>query len=158
MCGILRLVAMSAAEAELGALFVNAREAKIIRLTLLEMGYPQPCTPIHVDNTTVTGIVNNTIKRQRSRAMEMRYFWLLQQEQQKIFKFIYQPGQENLANYYTKAFTGKEMLRQRPFYVHMKESPRILHRANLPHTRRGCVKSKRDQHYNNGPLPIIPTR
>ena len=158
MCGILRLVAMSAAEAELGALFVNAREAKIIRLTLLEMGYPQPCTPVHIDNTTVTGIVNNTIKRQRSRAMEMRYFWLLQQEQQKIFKFIYQPGQENLANYYTKAFTGKEMLRQRPFYVHMKESPRILHRANLPHTRRGCVKSKRDQHYNNGPLPIIPTR
>ena len=71
ICGILRLVASSAAEAELGALFINAREAKILRLALQETGHTQPRTHIHVDNTTVTGIVNNTIKRQRSCAMEM---------------------------------------------------------------------------------------
>jgi hypothetical protein len=29
--------------------------------------------------------VNNTIKRQRSRAMEMRYFWLLDAEAQRLF-------------------------------------------------------------------------
>ena len=85
-----------AAEAELGALFLNAREAKILRLTLHELGHPQPPTPIHVDNTTVTGIVNNTIKRQRSRSMEMRYFWLLDGEAQKYFAFHHHPGQENL--------------------------------------------------------------
>ena len=73
-CTILKLVALSAAEAELGALFVNTKEAKILRLTLQELGPPQPQTPIHVDNKTVIGIVNNTIKQQRSRAMEMRYF------------------------------------------------------------------------------------
>ena len=39
-CAILKLVAASAAEAELGALFLNAQEAKIIRLTLLELGHP----------------------------------------------------------------------------------------------------------------------
>ena len=33
-CKILKLVALSAAEAELGALFVNTKEAKILRLTL----------------------------------------------------------------------------------------------------------------------------
>jgi len=70
-------VAASATEAKLGALFLNAQEAKVIRLVLEELGHPQPPTPIHVDNTTTVGIVNNTIKRQRSRAMEMRYFWLL---------------------------------------------------------------------------------
>jgi hypothetical protein len=32
MCTILKLVAASAAEAELGALFLNAQEAKIMRL------------------------------------------------------------------------------------------------------------------------------
>ena len=53
----------SAAEAELGALFLNGQEAKIIRLILEEMGHPQPPTPIHVDNTTTAGIVYNTIKR-----------------------------------------------------------------------------------------------
>ena len=64
-CKILKLVASSAAEAELGALFVNTNEAKTLRLTLHELGHPQPQTPIHVDNTTVIGITNNTIRRQR---------------------------------------------------------------------------------------------
>jgi hypothetical protein len=73
-CTILKLNAASAAEAELGALFLNAQEAKVIRLDLEELGHPQPPTPIHIDNTTTVGIVNNTIKRQRSQAMEMRYF------------------------------------------------------------------------------------
>jgi hypothetical protein len=63
-CTILKLVAASAAEAELGALFLNAQEAKVIRLVLAELGHPQPPTPIHIDNTTTVGIVNNTIKRQ----------------------------------------------------------------------------------------------
>ena len=61
-CTILKLVAASVAEAELGALFLNAQEAKVIRLVLAELGHPQPPTPIHIDNTTTVGIVNNTIK------------------------------------------------------------------------------------------------
>ena len=51
-CAILKLVAASTAEAELGALFLNAREAKVIRLILRELGHEQPPTAIHVDNTT----------------------------------------------------------------------------------------------------------
>ena len=62
-CGIICLVTALAAKAELAALFLNAKETKILCLTLEEMGYPQPQTPIHVDNTTVTGIVNSTIKQ-----------------------------------------------------------------------------------------------
>jgi hypothetical protein len=77
LCTVLKFVAASAAEAELGALFLNAKQAKILRLTLEEMGHPQPPTPIHIDNSTTVGIVNNTIERQKSRGMEMRYFWLL---------------------------------------------------------------------------------
>jgi hypothetical protein len=73
-CTILKLVAASAAEAELGALFLNAQEAKVFQLILTKLSHPQPPTPIHIDNTTTVGIVNNSIKRQRSRSMEMRYF------------------------------------------------------------------------------------
>ena len=62
-CAILKLVAASAAEAKLGALFLNAQEAKIIG-TLLELGHPRPPTPVHVGSTIAVGIVNNTIKRQ----------------------------------------------------------------------------------------------
>jgi hypothetical protein len=61
-CIILKLVAAFAADAELGALFLNAQEAKIIPLVLEELGHPQPPTPIHIKNTATVGIVNNTIK------------------------------------------------------------------------------------------------
>jgi hypothetical protein len=61
-CTILKLVAASATEAELGALFLNTQEAKVIRLVLDELGHPQPPTSIHIDNTKTVGIVNNTIK------------------------------------------------------------------------------------------------
>ena len=60
-CVILKLVATSAAEAELGARFLNVQEAKVICLILTELGHPQPATPVHVDNTTAVRIVNNTI-------------------------------------------------------------------------------------------------
>ena len=108
LCSILKFVAASAAEAELGALFLNAKEARIMRITLTELGHPQPPTLIHIYNTTVFGIIDNTIKRQRSHAMEMRYFWLLDNETQKYLAFHYQPGQENLDDFYTKAFNGKD--------------------------------------------------
>ncbi len=54
---ILKLVAAYATEKELGALFLNAQEAKVIRLILMELGHMQPPTPIHIDNTTVLDIV-----------------------------------------------------------------------------------------------------
>jgi hypothetical protein len=72
-CNILKLVAASAAETELGALFLNAQEAKVLCLNLNKLGHPQPPTPIYIDNTTIVGIVNNTIKKQCSHAIELRY-------------------------------------------------------------------------------------
>lgn len=64
LCTILKTVSESAAEAELSALFHNVQQAKIIQLTLQEMGHTQPPISIHIDNTTAVSIVNNTIKRQ----------------------------------------------------------------------------------------------
>jgi hypothetical protein len=81
-CTMLKLVAASAAEVEFGAFFLNAQEAKVLCLVLEELGHPQPPTPIHINNTTTVGIVNNTIKQQQLCKMEMRYFWLLYGEAQ----------------------------------------------------------------------------
>ena len=155
-CAILKLVAASAAEAELGALFLNAQEARILRLTLAEMGHPQPPTPVHVDNSTCIGIVNNTIKRQQSRAMEMRYFWLLDQQVQKFFSFQYHPGQENLGDYPSKAHTGAVHQHVRPWYIHVNNSPRELPRALRPSSRRGCVETLGDPYNKRTPLPSVP--
>jgi hypothetical protein len=38
--------------------------------------------------------------------MEMRYFWLLDGHNNKIFDFQYHPGFENLADYPSKAHSG----------------------------------------------------
>ena len=156
-CAILKCVAASAAEAELGALFLNAMDARIVRLTLTEMGHPQPPTPIHVDNTTAVGIVNDTIKRQRSRAMNMRYFWLLCQEAQKILAVRYHPGQENLGDMPTKNHNGAHTQRVRPFYLQTRYSPRLLPRAPRPSVRRGCVGKPGNPYMHRNPLPVIPT-
>jgi hypothetical protein len=70
---ILKFVVASAAEAKLGTLFHNCQDGIIFRQTLADMGHPQPKTPVHCDNATAVGIVNNTVKRQQSRSMEMRF-------------------------------------------------------------------------------------
>ena len=156
MCTILKHVAASAAAAEVGALFLNAKEAEVMRLTLLELGHPQPPTPIHIDNSTPVGIVNSTIKRQRSRSMEMRYFWLLDQIAQRMFDFQNHPGLENLADYPSKARTGAIHRHVRPYYLQMDNSPRVLPRAHRPSTRRECAEILGDQYQGKVPLPRIP--
>ena len=85
LCAIMNFVAVTAAEAELGALFLNISKGRIFRLILEELGHPQPPMPIHCDNETAVGIVNGTVKRQRSRMMEMRYFYACDQVEKGYF-------------------------------------------------------------------------
>jgi hypothetical protein len=65
-CVILLFIVASAAEAELGALFLNCKQVTIFWLTLEEMGHPRPPTPIPCDNLTADGIAHNTVKHQQS--------------------------------------------------------------------------------------------
>jgi hypothetical protein len=60
---VLKHVMSSAAEAEIGAVFINAKEGAVLRTTLEELGHPQPPTPMETDNTTATGYSNGTIKQ-----------------------------------------------------------------------------------------------
>ena len=52
----------SATEAKIGAAYINGQEAVPIRTLLLELGHPQPATPIQFDNSTSDGFANDTIK------------------------------------------------------------------------------------------------
>jgi hypothetical protein len=71
---ILRVVVTFAAEAEIGALYLNAKEGVNIRNILWEMGHPQPATPMQTDNATAHGILRGTCKQQRSEAIYMRCY------------------------------------------------------------------------------------
>lgn len=114
---ILKHVASSAAEAELGALFVNCKEATVIRQTLSDMGYPQGATPCTTDNSTANGMINDTIKKQRSRAMDMRYMWVQDRVRQGHFVLKWKAGKDNMADYQTKHHAPAHHRTMRPRYV-----------------------------------------
>jgi hypothetical protein len=76
MASIIKNVVASAAESELGACFQNAQSGAPLRVTLTELGHIQPPTPLCTYNSTAFGILNETIKQKRSKAMDMRYHWL----------------------------------------------------------------------------------
>jgi hypothetical protein len=59
---LIKAVMSLAAEAELGALYINARKAVPMRQLLTEMRDIQPRTPIQTDNSTACGVVNSNIQ------------------------------------------------------------------------------------------------
>ncbi len=61
---IIRAVMSSAAEAEIGALFINAKTAISMRHTLEELDHPQPPTPMQTDNKTAHDLLTKKIMPQ----------------------------------------------------------------------------------------------
>lgn len=114
---ILRNVVASAAEAEFAAIFHNAQEAEALRTALSEMGHPQGPTPIQVDNICAVGLANDTVKQRRSKAIDMRYYWVRDRIQQKHFHVFWKPGSTNLADYFTKHFPATHHQNMRPLFV-----------------------------------------
>jgi len=110
-----------------------------MRLILEELGHPQPTTRIHCDNAIAVGVVNGTVKMQRSRGMEMRYFYSCDQVRRRLFDVKWHPGQENLGDYQIENHMGKHHMHVRPMYLHMKNLLEYLQRAMKPSELRGCV-------------------
>jgi hypothetical protein len=100
--GIIKHVMSLAAEAKIAGLFINAKEGEVLCNTLDEMGYTQEATPIQTDNSTASGIANDTINQQRSRSIDMRFYWVRDRAKQGHFKVFWAPVKTNLADYFTK--------------------------------------------------------
>jgi hypothetical protein len=130
----------------------------IFRLTLEELSHPQPRNPVHCDKATAVGIANNTVKRQRSQSMEMRYFWVCDKIAQDAYNVTWHPGQENLADYQSKHHVGSHHRAVRPWYLHEQNSPQVLPRAHRPSTLKGCVGTLPEGYVRNVPLPRVPVR
>ncbi len=92
----------SAAEAELGALFINAKAAVSMRQTLEELGHLQPQMPIQMDNSTALTLLTNKILPKALKAMDMRFNWLQCRKAQGQYRYYWRPGTQNLVDYFTK--------------------------------------------------------
>ena len=66
----------SVAEAELGALFLNAKMAVSMQQTLKELGHLQLCTQIQTDNSMTHALLTHKITPGALKAMDMRFRWL----------------------------------------------------------------------------------
>jgi hypothetical protein len=81
----------SAAYSKAGALFVNGQEAIPLRYTLEELGHPRPATPMQTNNSMAAGFSNDIIKQKRSKAMDMRFYWLQDRVWQGHFLTYWRP-------------------------------------------------------------------
>jgi hypothetical protein len=100
-CKIIKAVMSSKAEAEIGALYINCKEAIPARHTLEYLGHKQPPTPMQTDNTTAPGVVNNKVMK-KLKAMDMKYHWLRCRINQHQFRHYWAAGKSNNGNYITK--------------------------------------------------------
>jgi hypothetical protein len=131
----------SAAESEVGACFHDSQSGAPLRVTLTELGHTQPPTPLRINSSTAYGIVNETIKQKRCKAMDMGYHWLTDRVCQTQFDVNWRPGCENLGDYHTKHHSAQH---------HKDMRHLILHEANSIQVLRECVKLL--------PLPQPPLR
>ena len=102
------------------------KEATALRTALEEMGHPQPATPIQVDNSTACGLANRTIKHRRSKAIDMRFYWVQDCVDRNQFHVYWIKGSDNkFADYLSKHHPTKH-------HVYMRSQ--ILHQGNLMFT------------------------
>jgi hypothetical protein len=140
---IFNVVVGSAAEAEIGATYVNGQEAVPIRNTLAELQHSQSPTPMQVDNTTADRFANETIKQKCSKAINMRFHWIQDCVRQKQFLVYYRPGVTNLGDPFTKHLSPAVTKIMRLFYLHSNKNYPMAQLANavINHLVRGCANS-----------------
>ena len=99
---IIDTVMSSAQEAETGAGFFNAQQIVLLRIALEELGHRQGPTPLQFDNKVATSILKDEVSQKRSKAMDMRFYWLRDHVKQQQFHVHWRRGTDNIADNYTK--------------------------------------------------------
>ena len=96
------VVVASAAEVEYAAIFGGMQVACELRTTLASLGYPQPPTPVYVDNKCAIGLAKSTVRPKKSKSIDMRFDWIRDRVKQNLFTVIKIAGTANLADFLTK--------------------------------------------------------
>ena len=120
-CKTIRHVVTSAAEAETAGLFYNGQTIISIRQALLDLGHPQPPTPLKTDSSTSNDFVHANMKRKRSKSWDMRYHWLRDRTLQQHLQIYWDRGSNNHADYFTKHHPP----------IHHRSKVRMRYRAEI---------------------------
>jgi len=86
---------------------------------------------MHTDNACASGIINDTVKQRRSKAMDMRFYWIKDRVAQDQYVVHWRKGSNNLANYFTKHHSPSH---------HCLMRLRYLVNLHRPASLQGCVE------------------
>jgi hypothetical protein len=75
------------------------------------------------DNSTASGIANNSVKQKRSKAMDMRFYWIRDRVRQCQFIIYWRRGITNRADYFTKHHSDKHHHVTRPIDINDRQKP-----------------------------------
>ena len=67
---------MLAAETQTAGLFYNAQTALQIKHILKALDHKQEIIPLKIDNATANAFVSKDMRHKKSKAWDMRYWWL----------------------------------------------------------------------------------
>ena len=107
----------SVSEAEIGTMYINAREAVPTRKTPIEMGYPQPRTLIQTNSLDAHFVVTNNVQPRRTKEMDISLCRLLCRDLQGQFRYYWMPLTMNLADYWTKNHPASHHQNMRPVFL-----------------------------------------
>jgi hypothetical protein len=104
------------------------------------MGRPQPATPMQTDKTTAHVILRGTCKQQRSKSIDMRFYWVRNRAEQGQFDIGWGLSAQNLGGYFTKHHPPAHHRGIRSMYLHSDNSSQYIPAAHKI-TLQGCVES-----------------
>ena len=116
---IIKAVMASSTESEMAALYIAAKNMIPLHNTLIEMGCPQPKSPIQTEKSTSVGFTNKTIVNKSTKSADMKLWWIRDRESQDQFRYYWAPGFKNQRDYSTKHHPPiyHEARRENPYLV-----------------------------------------
>jgi hypothetical protein len=109
-----KIVTKSSTEAEMVATSDSANQTMHIRRFLEAQGHAQDAVEIFQDNLSCMNLINRgKSNSERTRHMDIRYFWLAEQVRNKELKLTHLRTEDMFANLLTKPLQGAQFDRER---------------------------------------------
>ena len=86
---IIKHLILSVSDAETAGLFYNYKATAPLRVTLEEMGYPQPKAQITTDNLTAQGLITKSMIPKAAKLYNVRFNLLKCRDAQRQFDFVW---------------------------------------------------------------------
>ena len=137
---IIKNVMSSVAEAEIGALFLNTKPIIPIRTTLHELGHIHPPSPVQTDNLMAQGFATKSMKQRKSKAIEMNFYWVQDQQHLGNVDIFWRPKELNMVDYFTKHHAPIVHRKCVPLF-YMSTILLACLTSIIYHMLRGCVDS-----------------